>query len=245
MNTMAAGYWQAPPYFVPKDDVRTPRRVWAPLLRSRIRGGKTGSLLELAAELLITSTAAGVVCEVKPDAAVRVGLLIAQIQAAGHLTRAQIGELVGVDRRSLSGWCRGETLPQAGHQVRLETVAEFVQRLAALDIGSVSEAIFASESLAAIKAAIGEHDLGRAERAVLGTGRPEPEATVMEVSPEVWDQIVHLTKEGARQVPLGLPVADDSEVPSDEESCPPVRVHLDRSQLVGGNTMSLRNHPVV
>ena len=201
--------------------------------------------MDLSVELLVTSATAGISCEDKPDTAVWAGEQIAQIQAIGHLTRAQIGELVGVDRRSLSGWCRGETTPQSDHQARLHTVAEFVQRLYALDIGSVSDAIFASESLSDVKAAIGDHDLDRAERAVLGSTMPAPQATVMEVSPEVWDMILRLTEGDPGQPTHEVGRPAEAEASPEEQDHPTVRVHLDPSQIVGSNTMSLRNRPVV
>lgn len=245
MNTMAVGYWQEPPYFVPQAAVRVPRKVWAPLRRTEIHHGKRVELMDLSVELLVTSATAGISCEDKPDTAVWAGEQIAQIQAIGHLTRAQIGELVGVDRRSLSGWCRGETTPQSDHQARLHTVAEFVQRLYALDIGSVSDAIFASESLSDVKAAIGDHDLDRAERAVLGSTMPAPQATVMEVSPEVWDMILRLTEGDPGQPTHEVGRPAEAEASPEEQDHPTVRVHLDPSQIVGSNTMSLRNRPVV
>lgn len=245
MNTMAVGYWQALPYFVPQAAVQVPRQVWPPLRRSPIRDGRIIELLELSVELLVTSATAGISCEDKPDTAVWAGEQIAQIQSIGHLTRAQIGELVGVDRRSLSGWCRGETTPHPDHRARLDTVAEFVQRLYALDIGSVSDAIFASESLSDIKAAIGDHDLDRAERAVLGSTTPAPQATVMEVSPEVWEMILRLTEVDPEQPTHDMAGAAASEAPTEQQDSPTVRVHLDPRQIIGSNTMSLRNRLVV
>ncbi|MHB8395482.1 MAG: hypothetical protein ACYDC5_13535, partial [Candidatus Dormibacteria bacterium] len=128
---------------------------------------------------------------------------------------------------------------------RLQTVVEFVQRLDALDIGSVPDAIFASEAMADIKAGIGEHDLDRAERAVLGSTPPEPQATVMEVSPEVWEMILRLTEAGPGQPTHEVAAADASDASPEEHDNPIIRVHLDPSQIVGSNTMSLRNRPVV
>jgi transcriptional regulator with XRE-family HTH domain len=158
-----------------------------------------------------------------PDGQVRE--LRAEIQRGGGLSRQHIAQLVGVDRRSLSAWASGETIPSSIHLDRLGTLRETVRRLNGLGspelVVSMRDAPTAGEVAVAIKTG----NVDRAVDAVLGSSEEEADSPLATLSPEEWSALVRLARVAAQDQ-----WTSEAPDPRDEiQPEPPSRVRLDRA----------------
>ncbi len=64
-----------------------------------------------------------------------------EIARRTRLTREQIGRALGVDRRSLSAWVKGESAPGADKLERLQLLADVVRDIDASEPGSATEVL--------------------------------------------------------------------------------------------------------
>lgn len=149
-----------------------------------------------------------------------------EIQRSGGLSRSDIAQLVGVDRRSLSGWVSGKTSPSTINLNRLRTLAEVVRRLNHLGVPELAVSMRDAETAGVVTDAVRGGRADRAVDAALGSVVEETsEALVPALTPEQWNALHRLaiTAEAAE--------IESGEVAGDEPEPPPrpLRVQLERA----------------
>lgn len=151
--------------------------------------------------------------------------LRAEIQRGGGLSRQQIAQLVGVDRRSLSAWASGETAPSSVHLDRLRTLRETIRRLNELGSPELAVSMRDAPTAGEVAVAIKTSNVDRAVDAVLGRTEEKAESPLPTLSPEQWSALVRLAS-------VAAPDDVGSEEPEPGEEAllePPGRVRLDRA----------------
>jgi DNA-binding transcriptional regulator YiaG len=166
-------------------------------------------------EVVFRSTTADEVRELRDD-----------IQRESGLSRQEIALVVGVDRRSLSGWASGGQSPSGLHLDRLRALSEVTQRLNQLQVTELATSMRDAETAGSVTAAIRVCDVDRAVQAVLGPVVEEaPQAPLPPVlTPEQWTAIRRLVAAAE------LAAVEPDEVADGEPEPParPLRVQLDR-----------------
>ncbi len=151
--------------------------------------GQTQAVVTPGTDLVVFGPARAITrTEVGPDqrAQVVVGLR-SQIEQSSGLSRQEIARILGVDRRSLSGWASGETPPSERNLNRLRTLATVAERLARLGIYDLTAALTDAATVASFTAAVRAGAVTRAVTAVTGLSAtadaPEP---APELTPAQW-----------------------------------------------------------
>lgn len=149
-----------------------------------------------------------------------------EIQRRGGLSRSEIAQLIGVDRRSLSGWASGETSPSAVNLERLRTLAKVVRRLDQLGVPELAVSMRDAETAGIVTGAI---RTGNADRAVVGVLSPADEEApeVPALTREQWTALLRLANAAETAAVGPDQVADDQpEAPLHQ---PPLRVQFERA----------------
>jgi len=92
-----------------------------------------------------------------------------EIQAKGALSQQQIAQLVGVDRRSLSGWVSGDYVPSKVNIERLRTLRVATNRLSHLGAPELAVSLRDAPTAGEVAVAIKTSNVDRAVDAVLGS----------------------------------------------------------------------------
>jgi transcriptional regulator with XRE-family HTH domain len=149
-----------------------------------------------------------------------------EIQRGGGLSRSEIAQLVGVDRRSLSGWASGETSPSAANIDRLRTLARVVRRLNLRDVPELAVSMRDAEIAGVVTGAVRAGDTDRAVDAVLHPVVDEaPDTPVPALTREQWAALLRLA------IAAETAEIEPDQAADDQPELPPhpLRVQLERS----------------
>jgi transcriptional regulator with XRE-family HTH domain len=163
---------------------------------------------------VLRGTIADEICELRDE-----------IQRKGGLSRSDIAQLVGVDRRSLSGWASGETSPSAVNLDRLHTLTWVVRRLNQLGAPELAVSMRNAEVAGVVTSAIRARHVDRAVDAVLRPVVEEPPDTRgPALTRDQWTALLRLAT-AAETAEI-----DSDQVSGDEPGLPPrpLRVQLER-----------------
>ena len=149
------------------------------------------------------------------------------IEREGGLSRQEIATILGVDRRSLSGWASGETRPTQVNLRRLRCLAELARALSERGVPELNVALGDAKTAEAIIQAVRAVQPQRALVVALGT---EPDVHD-EAEPSLTEaQSANLLRLLNAQQPRG--VDDEIDEPSaalHPSTVTPLRVRLDRA----------------
>lgn len=161
------------------------------------------------------------------------------IEHRSGLTRQEIASLLGVDRRSLSAWCSGETTPTDGNLQRLRRLYSLVNTLVGAGVQDVAVTMRDPEAAGEVAAAVRHGDLAHAVRAVthgdLTTAPSEP--ITLTLTPEQWDAVRTLLEASSTAVPEAIIEEPGADLDEGGDAPAPTRILLDRSRYGGGSTM--------
>ena len=152
------------------------------------------------------------------------------IQRTGGLSRQGIASVIGVDRRSLSAWSRGETLPTPTNLARLKTLAEVTAQLVARGIAEIPVALADSETAGRFAIAVRTGNVGAAIDAVRGLHEDAPAPTAPALTLEQWQAILRMAEQALASAPTSVEPADESDFT--HEPSTPLRVQLDPGSLM-------------
>ena len=165
-----------------------------------------------------------------PSQAEEVRQLRDAIQRSGNLSRQGIAAVVGVDRRSLAAWARGETQPSPTNLSRLRTLEGATSRLAGLGIPDLANALGDAETAGRFAVAVRTGDVDGSIDAVVGREDDAPPAQRMPaLSSDQWAALVHLANQN-----LSAPAANLAPEEADEEPEPmsrPTRIQLEPASV--------------
>lgn len=115
------------------------------------------------------------------------------IQLGSNLSRGEIAAITGVDRRSLSGWITGETVPTEVNFSRLRALGHLVRKLNARDITDLHSVMRDADTAEVVTAAIRAGEVERALNAVCGPTDEGPlPGNVPVLSAAEWTALVRL-----------------------------------------------------
>jgi transcriptional regulator with XRE-family HTH domain len=147
-----------------------------------------------------------------------------EIQHRSGLSRKEIARLVGVDRRSLSGWVSGGTPPTPSHLSRLQVLAAVTRQLNRVHVTELDVIMRDGETAAALASAIRAENVDRAVSAVLGSAEEDLESPTEPLSPGQLDALRRLA--AAVEVADSQPDEDNSDRAEDVRR--ELRIRLDR-----------------